>query len=79
MNKAFDSMKRTELLSDRVGLPVYGRVIGTKWVFKRKRNLKDGVERSQPRLVAKGFSHIFELDYFGTYGLVARLGTLRNL
>ena len=79
MNEEFDSMKRTELLSDPVRLPVNGRVIGTKWVFKRKRNLEGGVERFRARLVAKGFSQIFGLDYFGTYAPVARLGTLRIL
>ena len=79
MNEEFDSMKRTELLSDPVRLPVNGRVIGTKWVFKRKRNLEGGVERFRARLVAKGFSQIFGLDYFGTYAPVASLGTLRIL
>ena len=77
MNEEFNSMKRTELLSDPVQIPVNGGVIGTKWVFKRKWNLEVGVEQFRARLVAKGFSQIFGLDYFGTYAPVARLGTLR--
>ena len=72
-------MKRTELLSDPVQLPVNGRVIRTKWVFKRKRNLEGGVERVSATLVAKGFSQFFGLDYFGTYAPVARFGALRML
>ena len=36
MGEEFTSMKRTELLSYTVSLPVDGIVIGTKWVFKRK-------------------------------------------
>ena len=78
-NEEFDSMKRTEHLRDPVRLPVNGRAIGTKWVFKCKSNLEGGVERFRARLVAKGFSQIFVLDYFGTYAPIARLGTLRIL
>ena len=64
-------------LIDPVQLPVNGRVIGTKWVFKGNRNFEGGVERYRARLVAKGFSQIIRLDYFGMYAPVARLGTLR--
>ena len=77
INKEFNSMKRTELLNDPVRLPVDGRVIGTKWVFKRKKNLEGGVERYWARLVLKGFFQIIGLDYFGTYAPEARLGVLR--
>ena len=73
----FGSMKRCDLLNDPVPLPPNGRVVGTKWVFKRKRNIEGKVERFRARLVAKGFMQIFGLDYFGTYAPVARLATLR--
>ena len=45
MKVEFDSMKRTDLLSDPVQILDNGRVIGTKWVFKRKLNLDGTVER----------------------------------
>ena len=77
MEEEFGSMKRCDLLSDPVPLPPNGRVVGTKWVFKRKRNIEGKVERFRARLVAKGFMQIFGLDYFGTYAPVARLATLR--
>ena len=76
-NEEFASMKRCYLLSDPVILPANGRVVGTKWVFKRKRNLAGLIERFRARLVAKGFMQVFGLDYFGTYAPVARLATLR--
>ena len=44
MGEEFASTKRTELLSDPVPLPVDGRVIGTKWVFKLKKNLEGEVD-----------------------------------
>ena len=70
-------MRRTDLLSEPVQLLANGKVIKTKWVFKRKKDLNGSVQRFRARLVAKGFPQIFGLDYFGTYAPVARLGTLR--
>jgi hypothetical protein len=77
IEEEFGSMKRCDLLSDPVRLPSNGRIVGTKWVFKRKRNMQGLVERFRARLVAKGFMQVFGLDYFGTYAPVARLATLR--
>ena len=51
MKVVFDLIKRTDLLSDSVQLPDYGRVIGTKRLFKQKRNLDVTVERNRARLV----------------------------
>ena len=76
MIEEINSIKRTDFLSDLVRLLVNGRVIGTMWVFKHKRNLEGGVERFRARVVAKGFSQIFGLGYFDTYTPVAQLGTL---
>ena len=77
MNEEFSSMKRLDVISYPMKLPPNGRVLGTKWMFKRKRNLQGLVERFRARLVAKGFMQVFGLDYFGTYAPVARLATLR--
>ena len=46
-------------------------------MFKCKKNLEGDVEHDRARHVAKGFTQMFGLDYFGTYMPVARLGTLR--
>ena len=70
MGKEFASMKRTELLRHAVALPVYGRVIGFKWVFKRTMNVEGDVERYRAGLVAKRFTQVFGLDYLATYAPV---------
>ena len=51
-------------------------VIGTKWIFKNKRDENGIIVRNKARLVAQGFSHL-EGIYFGeTYAPVARLESI---
>ena len=72
-----DSLERLHVLGDVVPLPPGKRVVGTKWVYKRKRDKDGRVSKYKARLVAKGFSQVFGVDYFDTYSPVARLTSLR--
>ena len=76
MGEQLASMKRTGLLIDPVHLSKGRLIIGTKWVIKQRKNLEGNVERYNARLVAKGFTQVFVLDYFGTYAPVAGLGSV---
>ena len=71
-----ESLIRLNVLKES-DLPNGKRVIRTKWVYKKKRDKHGKVERYRARLVAKGFSQLFGIDYFDTYAPVARLTTLR--
>ena len=53
--------------------PNDARVIGTKWVFRNKKDDQGKVERNKARLVAKGFSQVEGLDFGETFASVARL------
>jgi hypothetical protein len=53
--------------------PKDARVIGTKWVFRNKKNDQGKVVRNKARLVAKGFSQVEGLDFGETFAPVARL------
>ena len=54
-------------------------VIGTKWVFRNKKDENGVVTRNKARLVAQGFMQIEGLDFGETYAPVARLESIRIL
>ncbi|KAI3745964.1 hypothetical protein L6452_08379 [Arctium lappa] len=52
-------------------------VIGTKWVFKNKKDEDGIVIRNKARLVAKGYRQEEGIDYDETYASVARIEAIR--
>jgi hypothetical protein len=54
-------------------------VVGSKWVFKAKKDAAGNVVRYKARLVAQGFSQVPGVDYFDTYAPVARLASIRTV
>jgi hypothetical protein len=60
-------------------LPEGANVVGSKWVFRIKRDASGQVVRYKARLVAQGFSQVEGVDYFDTYAPVAKLASLRTI
>lgn len=60
-------------------LPKGAKLIGTKWVFRRKLSDDGNGYKCRARLVAKGFMQREGVDYTETYAPVARLPTVRLL
>ena len=58
-------------------LPTGQRAIGTKRVFKIKRNADGSTDKHKARLVAKGFKQKPDIDYTETFALVVKHVTLR--
>ncbi|WVZ75826.1 hypothetical protein U9M48_023855 [Paspalum notatum var. saurae] len=57
--------------------PQGARVIGTKWVFRNKKDDEGNIVRNKARLVAKGYSQVEGIDFGETFEPVARLEAIR--
>ncbi|KAI3681162.1 hypothetical protein L6452_35946 [Arctium lappa] len=90
--KAYDAMKdsswieamQEELLQfklqdvwDLVDLPKGHRAIGTKWIFRNKKDERGIVIRNKERLVAQGYTQEEGIDYEEVFAPVARVETIR--
>jgi hypothetical protein len=54
-------------------------MIGTKWIFRNKKDQDGIVIRNKVRLVAQGYTQVDGLDFEETYAPVARLEAIRIL
>ncbi|GKC72759.1 hypothetical protein Tco_1118642, partial [Tanacetum coccineum] len=60
-----------------VDLPNRKRAIGTKWVFRNKKDESGIVIRNKARLVAQGYTQEERIDYDEVFVLVARIEAIR--
>ena len=60
-----------------VDAPLNANIVGSKWVFRAKKDAAGNVVRYKARLVAQGFSQVPGVDYFDTFAPVARLASIR--
>ncbi|GKA29963.1 putative ribonuclease H-like domain-containing protein [Tanacetum coccineum] len=60
-----------------VDLPSGKKAIGTKWVFKNKRDERSIVVKNKARLVAQGFRQEEGIDYDEVFAPVARIEAIR--
>ena len=59
--------------------PADRKVVGSKWIFKRKVDADGAVERYKARLVAQGCTQRFGLDYEETFRPVVRFESIRSM
>ncbi|GJT01697.1 retrotransposon protein, putative, ty1-copia subclass [Tanacetum coccineum] len=78
MNAEMQSMKENEVW-DLVDLPPNGKIIGSKWLFKKKTDMDGAVHTFKARLVANGFTQTYGVDYEETFSPVANIRAIRIL
>jgi hypothetical protein len=59
--------------------PNGANIVGSKWVFRAKKDTAGIVIRHKARLVAQGFSQVPGIDYFDTFAPVAKLTSIRTV
>ena len=74
-----NSLAKREVFGPIVQTPNGIRPVGYKWIFVRKRNEKNEIQRYKSRLVAQGFSQRPGVDYEETYSPVMDAITLHYL
>ncbi|GJX16433.1 putative ribonuclease H-like domain-containing protein, partial [Tanacetum coccineum] len=62
-----------------VDLPHGAKVIGTKWVYRNKRDERGVVVRNKERLVDQGHRHEEGIDYDEVFAPVARIEVIRTI
>ncbi len=62
-----------------VEAPPNANIVSCKYVFRHKRDENGKITKYKARLVARGFSQKFGIDYFDTRVWIVRWETLRNL
>nr|GEY39062.1 hypothetical protein [Tanacetum cinerariifolium] len=60
-----------------VDLPYGKKAIGTKWIYKNKKDDRGIVVRNKARLVAQGYTQEEGIDYDEVFALVARIEAIR--
>nr|GEY62648.1 retrotransposon protein, putative, Ty1-copia subclass [Tanacetum cinerariifolium] len=78
MNAKIQSKKDNQVWR-LVDLPPNGKTVERKWIFKKKTDMDGNVHIYEARLVAKGFTQTYTVDYEETFSPVADIKAIRIL
>ena len=78
MEKEFSSLMKHGTW-DLVDLPEDANLVGSKWVYKTKRNADGTIDKHKARLVAQGYTQEEGIDYNEVFAPVAKYKSIRTI
>ena len=75
MEEEMNALEKNETW-ELVPLPLGKKTIRCRWIFTVKNNSDGSVNRYKVRMVAKGYTQTYDIDYDETFAPVAKINTI---